>query len=215
VPVETVLLATADGLTLEGDAFLPAEPWAAAVVAHPHPQYGGDRHNVVVAALARGLYEAGVATIRFDFRGVGRSEGEHGGGVDERLDVAAAIEVAAPFAGDEPLLVAGYSFGAVVALNVVDPRLTAWLAVAPALVPSIPEPLAAADHRPKLLLAPEHDQFATADAVAERAGTWRATTVEAIPMADHFLGAATARVAERAVSFLRSLTQGRNLVPED
>lgn len=205
MPLETVLLATADGLVLEGDALLPAEPWAAAVVAHPHPLYGGDRNNVVVDSVTRALHDAGVACVRFDFRGVGRSEGTHDGGECERLDVAAALDVAAPFAGDGPVLVAGYSFGSIVALNVTDPRLTGWLAIAPPLTPATAEPLAAHDHRPKLLLVAEHDQFALPATVTDRAAGWRATDVETVAMADHFLGGAARSVGERAVAFTRTL----------
>jgi hypothetical protein len=205
VPLETVLLATADGLMLEGDALLPPEPWAAAVVAHPHPLYGGDRNNVVVDAVAHALHDAGVASVRFDFRGVGRSEGTHDDGEGERLDVAAALDVAAPFAGDGPVLVAGYSFGSIVAMNVTDPRLAGWLAIAPPLVPAAADPLAANDHRPKLLLVAEHDQFAPPAGVVTRAQAWRAATVETVPLTDHFLGGAVRCVAERAVAFLRSL----------
>jgi alpha/beta superfamily hydrolase len=206
VPQETVLLSTADGLTLEGDALLPVDPWAAAVVAHPHPLYGGDRFNAVVDAVSRALVAAGVATVRFDFRGVGRSEGTHDEGESERLDVAAALDVAVPFAGDGPVLVAGYSFGAMVALNVTDPRLTGWLAVAPPLAPATVDPLAASDHRSKLLLVAEHDQFAPPNQVQARAASWRATEVKTIPMADHFLGGATAEVAKRAVDWVRFLS---------
>jgi len=55
------------------------------VVCHPHPLYGGDMRNNVVDALVRALSETGVAAVRFDFRGVGRSGGEHGEGETERL----------------------------------------------------------------------------------------------------------------------------------
>lgn len=205
MPLETVLLATADGLALEGDVFLPPSPWAAAVVAHPHPQHGGDRRNPVVEELCRAFHDAAVAVVRFDFRGVGRSEGTFDDGDGERLDVVAAIELIAPLAGDGPVLLAGYSFGALVALNVTDPRLSGWLAVAPPLTFAPGDPLAAPDHRPKLLLVPDHDQFAPPAVVAERVAAWRATTLDTVTMADHFLGGRTEAVAARAVTFARSL----------
>jgi hypothetical protein len=71
--------------------------------------------------------------------------------------------------------------------------------VAPATV------LAGADHRPKLVEAAEHDQYTPPAAMAEATAGWTATTVETVPMADHFLAGAITLVAERAVGFLTSL----------
>ena len=71
-------------------------------------------------------------------------------------------------------------------------------------MPAAADPLAANDHRPKLLLVAEHDQFAPPAGVVARAQAWRAATVETVPLADHFLGGAVRGVAERAVAFLRS-----------
>lgn len=156
--------------------------------------------NTVVEALVRALSEAGVATVRFDFRGVGRSSGEHGDGETERLDVVAAIDAIAPLAGDGPLLLAGYSFGAAVALSVADPRLDGWYAVAPPLTMAGRAFIASTDHRPKVIEAPEHDQYTPPASMREVTAGWLATTVEVVPMADHFLAGATAVVAERAVA---------------
>jgi alpha/beta superfamily hydrolase len=162
--------------------------------------------NNVVDALVRALSGAGVATVRFDFRGVGRSGGEHGEGETERLDVVAAIEAVAPLAGDGPVLLAGYSFGAAVALAVADPRLDGWFAVAPPLaLPGRSALIAGSDHRPKAIQAPEHDQFTPPPAMAAAVADWVATTVEVVPMADHFLAGGTGPVAERAVAFVNRL----------
>ena len=171
VEAERLVLETIDGVVLDGEAAVPPAPWAAAVVCHPHPLYGGDMRNNVVDALVRALSGAGVATVRFDFRGVGRSGGEHGDGETERLDVVAAIDAVAPLAGDGPVLLAGYSFGAAVALSVADPRLDGWFAVAP---PLAMRRRAAADRRrpttgPRLIQAPEHDQFTPPAAMHEAA----------------------------------------------
>lgn len=203
---ETVLLDTIDGLRLVGDFVLPPSPWGGAVVAHPHPRYGGDRHHPVVEAVHEALGAAGLASVRFDFRGVGGSEGAYGDGVDERLDVLAALEAVLPLAGDGPVVLAGYSFGALVTLEVTDPRVSGWLAVAPPLgLGGAGAPLAAADHRPKHLAVPEHDQFCPPERVAEQCAGWTATSWTAVPMADHFLAGRAAAVAEVAVSFARSL----------
>jgi uncharacterized protein len=206
VEAERLVLETIDGVVLDAEAAVPPAPWGAAVVCHPHPLYGGDMRNNVVDALVRALSGAGVATVRFDFRGVGRSGGEHGDGETERLDVVAAIEAVAPLAGDGPVLLAGYSFGAAVALSVADPRLSAWFAVAPPLA-GRRGLIASTDHRPKAIQAPEHDQFTPPAAMEEAVASWPATTVEVVPMADHFLAGATGVVAERAVAFVRTLAE--------
>ncbi|NIR39517.1 MAG: alpha/beta hydrolase, partial [Actinobacteria bacterium] len=61
------------------DLLTPPDPTGTAVVAHPHPLYGGTRHDLVVAALCRGLVDAGRRVLRFDFRGTGGSGGSHDG----------------------------------------------------------------------------------------------------------------------------------------
>jgi alpha/beta superfamily hydrolase len=207
VRVETVLLETIDGQTLEGDLSLPARLAPGVIVAHPHPRYGGDRQSPVVQALFDGLSAAGVAVLRFDFRGVGRSTGEHDGGGSERLDVAAAVEQLDPYVGDHPLVLAGYSFGANVVLDVADPRIAGWFALAPPLTALTTAPIAATDHRPKHLVVPEHDQITPIDDARRLAAEWAATTVEVVATADHFLLGHTAAVAESAVIFVRSLAQ--------
>ncbi len=84
------------------------------VVTHPHPLYGGSMDNNVVKALVRAGKEAGMSTLRFNFRGVGGSQGTHGRGPAERDDLRAALEMFAA-EGFSRLVVAGYSFGAWVA----------------------------------------------------------------------------------------------------
>jgi alpha/beta superfamily hydrolase len=92
-------------------------PSFAAVVAHPHPLYGGTMHNKVVYAAARRLEEAGAAVLRFNFRGVGTSWGTYDQGRGERLDMLAALaEMRRRFPG-LPLLAGGYSFGCHIALT--------------------------------------------------------------------------------------------------
>jgi uncharacterized protein len=149
---------------------------------------------------------AGFAAIRFDFRGVGNSQGEHGGGIDERLDMAAAIETIAPYAIDGPVIAAGYSFGSMVALNVTDARLAGWIAIAPPLAAASAMPVAASDHRPKLIASGTHDQFTTFQAASEATAGWLNRTIVEIEMADHFLHGRSQKVAEAAVAFALELT---------
>jgi alpha/beta superfamily hydrolase len=89
----------------------------AAVVCHPHPLFGGTMHNKVVYHAAQTLRRYGLAVLRFNFRGVGLSEGTHNQGRGETEDVRAALDyLAAEFPGT-PLLAAGFSFGAAVGLR--------------------------------------------------------------------------------------------------
>jgi alpha/beta superfamily hydrolase len=97
-------------------------------------------------------------------------------------------------ATDAPLWLAGYSFGAAVALDVAHPRIDGWLAVAPPLAVMPGPRIAGADHRPKHLLVPGHDQFSPPDATAEAVAEWRNTDTTVLPSADHFLAGHLAQV---------------------
>jgi alpha/beta superfamily hydrolase len=108
--METRITFLSDGLRLEG-LLDEAAAQGAVVVTHPHPLYGGDMHNPVVAAIAGAYRENGYTTLRFNFRGTGGSEGRHDQGVGERNDAAAAVDYLKA-AGAETVEVAGYSFGA-------------------------------------------------------------------------------------------------------
>lgn len=92
-------------------------PREAAVVCHPHPQYGGTMHNKVVYRIARGLRRAGRAVLRFNYRGVNLSEGEYGGGEGELDDARAALNWLRARYPDLPYVLAGFSFGSRIALR--------------------------------------------------------------------------------------------------
>src|SRR5580704_14581907 len=82
-----------------------------AVVCHPHPQYGGSMYNNVVEAALEALWGRGFSTLRFNFRGVGQSEGSYGGGEGEAADAAAAVGFlrGQPGLRGAPMVLAGYS----------------------------------------------------------------------------------------------------------
>ncbi len=92
----------------------------AAVVCHPHPQFGGTMHNKVVYRLARGLRRSGCVVLRFNFRGVNLSEGEYGDGLGEAEDAAMALTELRQRYPELPLLAAGFSFGSRVALRLAS-----------------------------------------------------------------------------------------------
>jgi alpha/beta superfamily hydrolase len=113
----TFLLPGAAGAieVLASPALDPNATKGTAILCHPHPLFGGTMHNKVVTTLARVFRDLGLRTVRFNFRGVGKSEGVHDAGhgeVDDVLALAAWIRENYP---DEPLTLAGFSFGGFVA----------------------------------------------------------------------------------------------------
>ena len=101
------------GIILEG-RWVPGAGPGGAVITHPHPLFGGSMANNVVWTGVRALAARGLAALRFNFRGVGRSTGTYGGGLEEVADVSAALEFLKSRAPG-PYYVVGYSFGASVA----------------------------------------------------------------------------------------------------
>ena len=88
-----------------------------AVIAHPHPLFGGTMHNKVVQTLSRAFVQSGWRAVRFNFRGVGASEGTYNEGLGEAADMCRVIAQVAP---EGPLALAGFSFGAFVTSHVVQ-----------------------------------------------------------------------------------------------
>ena len=92
-------VAVARDIVLEGRLAVPADARAGVVICHPHPLYGGDMDNPVVVRVQEVCAELGLATLRFNFRGVGGSGGAHGGGVAEQDDARIALDVLAQATG--------------------------------------------------------------------------------------------------------------------
>src|SRR5512134_2369176 len=88
-----------------------------AVIAHPHPLFGGTMDNKVVQTLARAFVQCGWAAVRFNFRGVGSSEGTHDEGRGEAEDLQAVVR---EFAPEGPIALAGFSFGAFVTVQALQ-----------------------------------------------------------------------------------------------
>ena len=174
--MERLTLTTIDGVPIDAQRAVPEGASIGVVLAHAHPLYGGSMWEGPPAWLFAALRDAGIAAIRFQFRR------EHDEGRAERLDVAAAIEA---LPAGLPVVLCGYSFGAIVSLHVTDERVRSWIAVAPPLRSSVG---AAHDPRPKHLLVPEHDQYAAPDVVAPLVAGWVNTTTSVLRGTDHFLG---------------------------
>jgi len=151
-------------LTLEGAIHLPGEtPAPGIVVCHPHPMYGGDMNNNVVSAICDVAVENGIAALRFNFRGAGASEGKYENGVGEQDDVHAALSYlrAQPEVDPECITLAGYSFGAGVAVRAAASGgdLRAFIGVS---VPTIMPLQGATLACPALFVSGDQDEYSDA-----------------------------------------------------
>jgi alpha/beta superfamily hydrolase len=171
-----------------------ASPRGVALVLHPHPLHGGTMHNKVVFRTARGLEDAGVATLRVNFRGVGHSTGEHTGARGgEQEDARLALDFLTEKHPRLPVFLAGFSFGARVGLEVGtrDPRVGFLIGVGtPVSIPEREYDFSFLDEcrKPLLLVHGERDEFGSvADlrALAARLPEEAQARVQIIPNAGH------------------------------
>ena len=178
-----------------------AAPRGLALVAHPHPLYGGTMDNKVAQTLARAFVAIGYATVRMNFRGVGKSEGTHDAGRGETDDMALLLEHMKQQYPDLPVALGGFSFGTFVQSQ-LQQRLIAQGAPAERLVlvgsaagkwamPEIPANT--------ILIHGEHDETIPLSDVLDWARP-QDVPVIVIPGADHF--------------FHRKLQQIKNFVVE-
>ena len=132
---EPLTLVVGTDVALEARLAVPSGATAGVVLCHPHPLYGGDMDNPVVVRVHEVCAAQGLATLRFNFRGVAGSSGSHAGGVGEQEDARAALDALAQKVGTAALAIAGYSFGAWVAALVGcrDARVRGLALIAPPL----------------------------------------------------------------------------------
>lgn len=200
-------ITTSDELVLEAELFMPDEPRAAVVITHPNPLMGGDMRTPVPDGFFRALDGLGAAGLRFNFRGVGKSTGTHDKGQAEQLDLAGAIDHLAGLVPDVPLLLAGWSFGADVALTSADERVAGWYLAAPPLRVVDPSTMSAqSSAAPKVLAVGEHDQFAPPATVTEITQGWTATRIDVINGSDHFFGAQMSELIAGFTTFVKETT---------
>ena len=183
-----VTFTTADGLRLAGRAHVPPKPTGRAVVCHPHPRWGGTMDNAVVAAAVERAARRRLATLRFDFRGVGGSEGAAGDGRAERGDARAALAHADELSGGagERVLV-GYSFGAAVAAAVVGEgeAVDRLVLVAPPLS-LLPVALPPAPRGGLWVIVGDHDGFCPLAAAKSLVAGAAGARLRVVDGADHF-----------------------------
>lgn len=176
----------------------------AAVLSHPHPSYGGSLHNKVVFRAGKAFERLGYPTLRYNFRGVGRSAGSFAGGIGEAEDARAALDWMAREYPDLPLVHCGFSFGNAIGTPVaaachrVDRLVCLGTPTA-----SFPFDRLSDIHTSKLFVQGQHDEHGSLEAL--RAGLervarpWRLVVVEG---ADHFFSGKLDEMQRAIVDYL-------------
>ena len=188
----------------------PAAPVTrVAVVCHPHPLFGGTMHNKVVYRIAKAFEKSGFATLRFNFRGTGRSHGAHDHGRGEQDDLRAAIKFVEEKYPDAAVWVAGFSFGSAVMLRAAcgDGRVRAIVAAG--------VPVSKYDFsqvidcpRPKLFVQGELDEFgAPADLERFVSGLQGPKKLEVIQGAGHFFDNRLPELEQVITDFIASVEE--------
>jgi alpha/beta superfamily hydrolase len=198
-------------LLLEGILAIPdgAGPFPAVIVCHPHPLYGGSMDNNVVCNLSETLTQASLVSFKFNFRGVGGSQGEFGQGIGEREDVEAAISFISTVKEVDSKIIglAGYSAGAGFALPVgfSDDRIRALAAVSPPLLMFDFDFLKSCP-KPKLLISGNSDNFIPTDQFLEFCQNLpEPKECASIEGADHFWWGYEPRLAAKVTAFFTKL----------
>jgi len=183
------------GLTFEGVMAQPEGEESGlpgVVICHPHPLYGGNMDNNVVLAVSYGLVEQGFATLRFNFRGVGNSEGQHTKGEQESQEVLAALELmkAWPSVDSKRVGLAGYSFGSGVVLGnaPLHKKAKAFALISPSLQALENSPLKKGK-QPAFIITGDQDKLAQSGQMDSVLDTFsQRPTIHVVAGADHFWG---------------------------
>jgi alpha/beta superfamily hydrolase len=183
-------------------------PAGSAVFAHPHPLHGGTLHNKVVFRASRALARAGYGVLRFNFRGVGLSEGQFAAGKAETDDFRAAMDESER-RGGRPIVAGGFSFGAAVGLRAIegDERVRAFVGVGVPLASEyasdLPRPRV-----PALFVVGSNDVFGPPGMLREWAGG--VGRIVQVPGADHFLDGRLDELEKAIAGFLAELPPSRS-----
>ena len=180
-------------------------PRMAAVMCHPHPVYGGTMHTKAVFRIAQALVDLGFPTLRFNFRGVGRSTSSYDHGRGERDDVRAALDYLASLFQDVPLALGGFSFGSWVALPLgcSDARVVQLIGAGVPLA-SLPVDALAGCAKYKLIVQGERDEYGPKDELARWfAGVAEPKDLRIVEGADHFFTERQAELVQAVTSYFR------------
>ena len=195
-------------LDLPVSNFTEGSPSAFAVCCHPHPLFGGSLSNKVIDTVARSFVEAGVPTVRFNFRGVGASQGIHDKGLGELDDLASVVAWGRSKWPGIPVWLGGFSFGSWVVLR-------AQAALSPAILVTIAPPLGRWDFSgvslplcPWLIVQGEDDELVNAQAVQVWVNSLGSVAqncmgqVVLVPKAEHFFHGRLAELRAAIMAFI-------------
>jgi alpha/beta superfamily hydrolase len=205
-----VTLEVASGISLEGRLAVPEGATTGVALSHPHPLYGGDMENPVVVRASEVCQEAGLATLRFNFRGVGASTGVHDEGRGEADDLRAALaQLGVALPSGARVAAAGYSFGAAVTARVAATTpLTGVALIAPPLAIRGLDRFAdlAGFDGPVLVVAGTADQYCPPEALAGLTRTLPKATIRTVDGADHFFFGKLYPLGEIVAGWARALS---------
>ncbi len=189
---------------LKIQGFLDEQPGEkGVVVTHPHPLYGGDMYNHVVEAVCQAYQEREYSCLRFNFRGVGLSEGEYDNGVGEQDDVMAALDYLSAL-GKNKIDLAGYSFGAWVNAQGIDQyhHIKRMIMISPP-VNTMDYSFLSYNPKIKLVISGSHDDIAGKQGIKEALPIWNPeAALRIIDGADHFYGNKTGELKAIIDEFL-------------
>ncbi|MGD9339106.1 MAG: hypothetical protein PVF76_17405 [Syntrophobacterales bacterium] len=175
------------------------------VITHPHSLYGGSMHNNVVESLVRVYQRAGYSTLRFNFRGVGSSQGEYDGGQGELQDVRSALHYLSG-KGKTSIDLAGYSFGAWVnaMMGSSGDTVERMIMISPP-VAFLEFPSLKLSPQLELVIAGSRDQIAPVELIKTMLPAWNPRALlEVIEGADHFYGGYTGELERILTAYLKT-----------
>ena len=201
-----------DDAVLEGEISCSDSPGV--VLCHPHSLYGGSMDSIVVTKLFEALGSAGYSVLRFNFRGVGGSEGSFGGGSSEVGDVLGALEYLKSECASETCVLCGYSFGAAVALKALRESGAAGFAAVALPTETGPEvygeiPIEAAV--PSFLAAGDRDDICRLDNIGRFAKFSQPPEMLTLRGCDHFFSSIESlnELCDNVMRFVRDIGKGQ------